>query len=128
MPGDKPTSSQYCRSLSHSPFSHEINEACAQGRDELTAQIILCLKLEGRHLFDIVDKTLLRQAKSLYGLSDSGDYWNVPTDKHFMIDLKIERAVFSVAFCSTFYNSQPYEITRGTLKIAARQKVCTFYG
>lgn len=59
-------------------------------------------KSEDMILFDVSKYELLKLVKPLYGLCNSGDYWNVTIDNHLINSLKMERAISDTSMLFMF--------------------------
>lgn len=92
-------------------FLHDVMQAYLQAKDKLTRAVYLNPKPEDRHLFGLLTDYLLKLVKPLYGLCDSGDYWNITIDDHLKHDLCMTKAVSDVSLYFKFKGDQLYGIT-----------------
>lgn len=92
-------------------FLHDVIQAYLQAKDKLTRSVYLQPKPEDRHLFGLLEDQLLRLVKPLYGLCDSGDYWNETIDEHLSKDLGMIRAKSDISLFFKFKNDRLIGIT-----------------
>lgn len=78
-------------------FSHDVTQAYPQSKEKPSRRAYLCPKDEYRQFLGVGKGELLRIDKPLYGLCDSGHYWNVAIKVYIINDLQTERAVSDVS-------------------------------
>lgn len=83
-------------------FSHEVNQMYLQSREPFSREVYLRPKAKNRHLFGVSADKILNLKKSLYGMCDSGDYWNATIDSHLTDELKMKRAVSDLSLYFKF--------------------------
>lgn len=84
-------------------FLHDVTQAYLQAQEKLTRTMYLRPKPEDRHLFGVNEHELLKLLKPLYGLCDSGDYWNATSDENLTNELDMERAVSDMSMYFKFH-------------------------
>lgn len=92
-------------------FLLDVMQAYLQAKDLLTRVVYLRPKPEDMHLFGLATGYILKLLKPLYGLCDSGDYWNKTIDDHLTDDLGMEKAVSDVSLYFRFENGKLIGIT-----------------
>jgi hypothetical protein len=77
-------------------WSTDITQAYLQSSSNLQREIFV-----RPDVLELDENQLLQVVKPLYGLSDSGDYWNETLTDHHLQDLSMEKATgdFSLFFC-----------------------------
>jgi len=68
-------------------FSHDVNQAYLQSMDAMTRDLYIRVRPKDAKYFELEDGDLLRLLKPLYGVADSGDYWDVTFATHVKEDL-----------------------------------------
>lgn len=74
-------------------FSQDVNQAYLHSREPFWKEVYLRPKAEERHLLGFSAHEILKLKKPLYGLYDSGDYWNATIDNHLTNELNMKRVV-----------------------------------
>jgi len=77
-------------------WSHDISQAYLQSSELLQRKVYLKPSKE----FKLSEDKLLELRKPLYGLSDSGDYWNYTMSKHLEKDLNMTPTVGDMSLFS----------------------------
>lgn len=89
----RPTSIRFILSISSIMglrlFLHDVSQAYLQSTEDMTRTVYLKPKAEDRKWFDVAENEALQLMKPLYGLCDSGDYWNVTIKRHITEDLSM---------------------------------------
>jgi len=68
-------------------FSHDVNQAYLQSRDAMTRDLYVRVRPKDAKYFKLQDGELLKLLKPLYGVADSGDYWDATFATHVKEDL-----------------------------------------
>lgn len=86
-------------------FTHDVTQAYLQSKEMLTRDVYLRPKVSDRHLFDVKDDELLKLNKPLYGLCDSGDYWNATIEQHLTKDMHMVKAISDPSLYFRFHDN-----------------------
>eukprot|EP00171_Calliarthron_tuberculosum_P022791 IDg22791t1 len=84
-------------------WSQDISQAYLQSASKLLRDVYLRPGQE----FDIPAGHILKLLRPLYGLADSGDYWNVTFSNHLLSDLEMKRAASDL---SLFFKTAGYQL------------------
>ena len=68
-------------------FSHDVNQAYLQSKDAMTRDLYVRVRPKDAKYFKLQDGELLKLLKPLYGVADSGDYWDATFATHVKEDL-----------------------------------------
>ena len=73
-------------------WSHDVTQAFLQAKEALGRTIYVSPAKKDRQFFKIQEDEALLLLKPLYGLADSGDYWDNTFDHHLLKDLNLKAA------------------------------------
>lgn len=74
-------------------FSHDVNHAYFQNKDNMSRSIFILPKREDLEIIGITDEEILELLRPLYVTCDVGDYWGVTAHFHVEEDLGMKQTV-----------------------------------